>query len=115
MWLPSDLDQRSPRGRALGPAAAIGAARFWSARRGALARARQLLRLGRDRAFDEFEADLVLGGRLVLDQHDADVAAALELAEQHLVRQRLLNVLLDHAGHRPRAHLLVIAVLDQPG
>ena len=43
------------------------------------------------------------------------MAAALELAEQHLVGQRLLDVLLDHARHRPRAHLLVIAVLDQPG
>jgi len=37
------------------------------------------------------------------------------LPKQHLVRQRLLDVLLDHPGHRPRAHLLVVAMLDQPG
>src|SRR5438034_8389305 len=114
MWLPSDLDQRSPRGRALGPAAAIGAAGFRPARRGALARARPLLRLGRHRTFDEFEADLVLAFcGLVLDQHDADVTAALELAEQHLVGQGLLDVLLDHAGHWPGAHLLVVTTFDQ--
>ena len=53
--------------------------------------------------------------RLVLDQHDTDVAAALQLAEQHLVGQRLLDVLLDHARHRPRAHLLIVAMADQPG
>ena len=51
---------------------------------------------------------------LVLDQHDADVAAALELAEQHLVGEPLLDVLLDHPRHRAGAHQLVVAVGDQP-
>ena len=37
------------------------------------------------------------------------------MAEQHFIRERLLDVLLDHAGHRPRTHLLVVAMLDQPG
>src|SRR5882724_11369749 len=82
--LSSDLDQRPTRGRALRPAA-TGTARFRLARNRALARARQLFRLRHDRALDEFEADLVAARRLVLDQHDANVAAALELAEQHLV------------------------------
>src|ERR1700739_3830711 len=88
----SGLDQRPLRGRDLRPAA-IGTVRL---RRLALARHRQLLGLWRDRAFDELEADLFrrrLSTRLVLDQDDADVAAALELAEQHLVRQWLLDVL----------------------
>src|SRR6185312_4533678 len=103
------LDQRPFRG-ALGTAA-------WTATRSrfALARAGQLFRLRRNRTFDELEADIVRARRLVLDQHDADMAAALELAEEHLVGQRLLDVLLDHAGHRPRTHLLIVAVLDQPG
>src|SRR5262249_19582490 len=84
-------------------------------RRLALARARQFLRLRRDRTFDELEADLVEARALVLDDDDADMSAALEPAEQHFVSERLLDVLLDHARHRPRTHLLVIAVLDQPG
>src|ERR1700682_603029 len=91
----SDLDQRPSRGRALG--AAAGATRLRLARCGAaLAGTGQLFRLRRHRAFDELEADLapVFGIRLVLEQHDADVTAALELAEQHFVRERLLDVLL---------------------
>src|SRR5665213_812460 len=106
----SGLDQRTARGRSLGPStAAIRAARL----RLALACDRQLLRLRRDRTLDEFEADLLRAfrTRLVLDQDDTNVTAALELAEQHLVRQRLLDVLLDHARHRPRSHLLVITCL----
>src|SRR5580704_12356577 len=86
----SGLDQRSFRGRALGATAAIRTIRL---RRLALARYRQLLGLGRDRAFDELEADLLLcrlSISLVLDQDDADMAATLELAEQHLIGQRLL-------------------------
>src|SRR5258708_7020568 len=87
--LSSDLDQRPARGRH--PGAAATARRFWLTRRSvAFPRARQLFRLRRDRAFDELEADLVLVRRLVLDQHDADMSAALELAEQDLVRKRLL-------------------------
>src|SRR5690606_17558709 len=72
-----------------------------------------LLGLGRHRPVEIFEAELV-AALLVLDQDDADMAAALEPAEQHLVGERLLDMLLDHARHRPRAHQLVIAVADQP-
>ena len=59
------------------------------------------------------KAELAVAG-LVGDDDDADVAARLQAAEQHLVGQRLLDVLLDHPRHRPRAHQLVIAVGDQP-
>src|SRR3954471_2142842 len=92
----SSLDQR-----ALGrPLRAAGASGLGLARR-ALAGSRELLLLRRDRTLDELEADLVLGlVGLVLDQNDADMAATLELAEQHLVGQRLLDMLLDHASHR---------------
>src|SRR5882672_8244981 len=78
------LDQRPPRGRPLRTAA-----RF----RLALPSTGQLFRLRRDRSLDELEADLVLAvsACLVLDQHDADMAAALQVTEQHLVRQRLLD------------------------
>ena len=37
-----------------------------------------------------------------------------KLAEQHFVGERRLDRLLDDACHRPRAHLLVIPMLDQP-
>src|SRR5581483_3494438 len=110
----SDLDQRPLRRRGF-RAAAGATVRATGLRRLAPARARQFLGLRRDRTFDELEADLVQTRALVLDHDDADMAAALQLAEQYLVGQRLLDVLLDHARHRPRAHLLVIAVLDQPG
>src|SRR4029453_3651908 len=102
----SSLDQRPPRGRPLGAAAPVGTARL----RLALAGAGQLFRLRRDRSLGELEADLVLAfrARLVLDQHDADMAAALQMAEQHFISQRLLDVLLDHARHRTRPHLLVV-------
>src|SRR5207245_8225796 len=94
-------------------ATSVGAARL----RLALAGAGQLFRLRRDWSLDELEADLVLSlrARLVLDQHDADMPAALQVTEQHFVRQRLLDVLLDHARHRTRAHLLVVTMFDQPG
>src|SRR5579872_3331060 len=108
-----DLHQRASRGRALRPAA-IWAARLRLSRQRSLAGAGQLLRFRRDGSVDEFETDLVLV-RIVLNQHDAHVAATLQLAEQDLVGERLLDVLLDHARHRPRTHLLVVAVLDQPG
>src|SRR5258708_18285345 len=109
----SAIAPRALGGRSLGPAATVGAARF----RLAPAGAGQLFRLRRDRSLDELEADLVLAvrARLVLDQHDADMAAALEVTEQHLVRQALLDVLLDHARHPTLAHLLVVTMLDQPG
>ena len=40
--------------------------------------------------------------------------AGLEPAEQYIVGERLLDVLLNDARHRPRTHLLVVAVRDQP-
>ena len=43
-----------------------------------------------------------------------DDSAVLEPAEQHLVGERRLDLLLDDARHRPGAHRFVIAVLDQP-
>src|SRR5215475_11002557 len=114
-----DLDQRHLGHRATRrwrAAVALGAGRL-AARALALGlgaeRLRDLLRFGRDRPVEEFEAELGRAG-LVLDRDDADVAAGLELTEQHLVGERLLDVLLDQAGHRPRAHLLVVAVRDQP-
>src|SRR6185295_855829 len=42
-----------------------------------------------------------------------DGAPVLQLAEQQLVGQRLLDVLLDDAGERPGAELLVVALLRQ--
>src|SRR5204863_6377777 len=109
------FDQRTSRGWTLGPAA--GTARFGLARRSALAGAGQFFRFWRDRSLDKFEPDFFrtgLHGCLIKDQHDANVAATLQLTEQHLVSQAFLDVLLDHARHRPRTHLLVIAVLHQP-
>src|SRR5690606_22920967 len=44
-----------------------------------------------------------------------DGTAFLELAEQHLFRQRLLDVLLDHAAERSCAHTFVIPLLCEPG
>ena len=37
-----------------------------------------------------------------------------QLAEQQLLGQRPLDVLLDHARHGPRAHLRVVALLRDP-
>src|SRR5690606_22065802 len=50
--------------------------------------------------------------RLDRDAHDA---ALPELAEQDLVGEPLLDVLLDDAREWTRAHLLVVALLRQPG
>jgi hypothetical protein len=49
----------------------------------------------------------------VLDA-DLDHAALGELAEEQLFRQRLLDVLLDHAAQRAGAHLVVVALVGQP-
>ena len=49
----------------------------------------------------------------VLDA-DLDDAALGKLAEQKLFRQRFLDLFLDHAGKRPCAHLVVIALVGQP-
>ena len=45
---------------------------------------------------------------------DHDAAAGDQLAEQQLVGQRTLDLVLHHARHRPRAHLRIEAVLGQP-
>ncbi len=45
---------------------------------------------------------------------DLHRAAVLELAEQQLVGERLLDVLLDDARQRPGAELLVVALLGEP-
>src|SRR5712691_5058239 len=74
---------------------------------------RKLLRLRGHRPVEIFEAELVEAG-FVLHHDHPHVAAVLELAEQDLVGERLLDVLLDQARHRPRPHLLVVAVGDQP-
>ncbi len=66
------------------------------------------------RAFGIDEAEL-LDARIVAGDDDAHDAAVLQPAEQHLVGERRLDLRLDDARHRPRAHRLVIAVVDQPG
>src|SRR5437879_8234193 len=52
--------------------------------------------------------------RAVLRNRHAHVAAARQAAEQQLLRQRPLDVLLDGARHRPGAHLRVVAFLCDP-
>src|SRR5436305_15273358 len=83
----SHLDQWTARGRPLRSAAGR-TARFRLARRGALARARQLLGFRCHRSVEVFEADLFLrrvAACLVLDEDDANMASALQLTEQQLV------------------------------
>ena len=46
---------------------------------------------------------------------DADHAAVVQLAEQDLLGERLLHLVLDEPRHRPRAQLPVEAVLGEPG
>src|SRR5215471_12480994 len=74
---------------------------------------RRNLRLRRDRTLGELETEL-FGAALVPDHDDPHVAASLELAEQHLVGERLLDRLLDLARHRAGAHVLIVAMLDEP-
>ncbi len=64
----------------------------------------------RVRVGDELEGELV---GFAIQKH-AHRAAALELAEQDLVGQRLLDVVLDHARERTGAEGVVIALLAQP-
>src|SRR5690242_6803349 len=97
----SDLDQRHLRHRAARwrrTAIAARSRRLIAAMRARAALRpgpdRDLLRLRRDRPFRKFEAELALA-RLVLHQHDPDMPAGLELAEQHLIGERLLDRLLD--------------------
>jgi hypothetical protein len=72
-----------------------------------------LLRLDRRVVGDRVELEAGDAGLLLLDGH-ADRATLAQLAEQHLVGERLLDVLLDHAAERTRAHALVIALVGQP-
>src|SRR6202011_3424988 len=53
-------------------------------------------------------------GELVAVAGDAHDAAFGELAEQQLLGQRLLDVLLDYAPQGPGAEELVVAFLRQP-
>src|SRR5262249_22567687 len=108
-----DLDQRHLRHRAARRRAAFRSGRLAARAAPFGLGLGNLLGLRRHRTVEIFEAEL-LDARFVLDRDDAHVAAALELAEQDFVGERLLDVLLDEARHRPRPHLLVIAVLDQP-
>ena len=62
----------------------------------------------------DFELQAGLAVRLLLDR-DLDDAALLQLAEQHLLGERLLDLLLDQPAERARAHALVIAALGEPG
>src|SRR6185437_6590318 len=74
-------------------------------------RLHRLQLLGRRRArrrLDERESQLVaLAG-------DADDAALGQLAEQQLLGERLLDVLLDDAGQRTRAEQTIVALLREP-
>ena len=45
---------------------------------------------------------------------DLDLAAVLEPAEEHLVGERALHVLLDQPRQRARAEGRVVAVLGEP-
>src|SRR5271166_1499055 len=51
---------------------------------------------------------------LVVAHIDPDQAALGELAEQQLLGQRLLHMLLDGAGERPRAHAGIVTLLAEP-
>ncbi len=61
------------------------------------------------------EIDSILATFGLLFDRNLDGTAFLELAEQHLFRQRLLDVLLDHAAERSCAHTFVIPLLCEPG
>src|SRR5205823_3939581 len=50
---------------------------------------------------------------LVRGHVDLDLVAPRELADQDLLRQRILDVLLDRALQRARAEVLVIAVVHE--
>ena len=94
--------------------ARLGAAHFRLRPHALLARLDDVaFRPRQNRAFGEDEAEF-LDAVFVRGDDDAHRAAVLQPAEQHLVGERRLDRLLDDARHRPRAHLLVIAVLDQP-
>src|SRR5262249_19118675 len=94
-----DLDQRHLRHRAARRRAAFRAGRLAAGAAALGLGLGNLLRLRRDRAVQILETELLDAG-FVLDRDDAHVAAALELAEQDLVGERLLDILLDEARHR---------------
>src|SRR5262245_34391828 len=68
-----------------------------------------LLRPDRRLVGECLQLEARLAGLLGLDRN-AHRAALLELAEEHLVGERLLDVLLDHAAERPRTHALVVTL-----
>src|SRR6266446_9278537 len=112
-------DQRNlrhrPTARRRGPAVAARAGRLGALLRSTAAATstaaalalradgRDLLRLRDHRALKKLKAELVLSGliarvafaALFLGHHHPHMAAVFELAEQHLVGERLLDVLLD--------------------
>src|SRR5205823_4125059 len=51
--------------------------------------------------------------QLIAFSADHHLAAALQFAEQDGVDQRLLDLLVNEPGHRPRAERLVVAVFGQ--
>src|SRR6266542_6021844 len=71
-------------------------------------------RLGRDRSRRRRRGGHDLEVELRATDGDADLAAVPQLAEQDLLGERLLHLVLDEARHRARAHGLVEAVLGQP-
>src|SRR5512132_2895135 len=76
---------------------------------GFLAGRRQRLGLGRQEGEDELRRRTLA---FDIDPHGA--AAIGELAEQHLLGQRLLEMLLDDARERTGAEQAVVALLGQP-
>src|SRR5277367_6201280 len=102
-------------GRRIAALARLRLAGLWFARDTLTARDQQIAfqaRLRRTLGIDEAQ---LLGPRLVPGDDDAHDAAILQTAEQHLVRERRLDLGLDDPRHRPRAHRLVITVGDEPG
>src|SRR5882724_4299189 len=101
------------------PRAAEGAQRLWAkaATHGAAGEARlldQRRQLG-VRFVGRGLAERLIGeGQLAVLDVDADHAALLQLAEQQLLGERLLDVLLDHPGERPGAVQRVEPPLGQP-
>src|SRR5690606_19245239 len=51
--------------------------------------------------------------RIVLNLHQ-HMPALQQTPKKHLIRERLLDALLNDAGKRPRTHLLIIAALGEP-
>src|SRR6478735_9300868 len=75
--------------------------------RGRIGRGRHRERLRRSRRHDG-DVDL-----LVVLASDEDCRAGLELAPEHVVGERVLDVALDRTAQRPGAHRGVVALLDE--